>query len=1233
MLTSSTTSTAPAAAPAPSPKASSYLSVDPDAGLTIAVAGGSLGISIADTEDSAVRRAAEDLGRDLGHVCGPLDITFEDARNARIVIGTIGQSAAIDAAIRSGKLDVSALKDEAGRLRWEGFLVSVVDDVLYLVGTDRRGTIYAIYDFAEAAGVSPWYWWGDVPVRTRDHLTLKPGTHIVDWPSVRYRGIFLNDEEELCHWARAHTADDTIGPETYARVYELILRLKGNYLWPAMHVGAFNHDPENGRLAHEMGVVIGTSHCDMLLRSNEHEFGPWVEQRGEHVEYDYSLTGRNRDLLKEYWRGSVEQNRGYEVTWTVGMRGVHDSGFETIAIDEDASLTEADKLRARVNLLEHVMRDQRSLLSEGLSLPPEAAPQLFIPYKEVLPLYDAGLEVPDDVTVVWANDSFGHIRRFPDPAERQRAGGHGLYYHSSYWSNYTTSYLATSSTPLALMKSELRKAWDEGIRQLWVNNIGGLKPLELEMEFFLRSAWEAGKEETTADISAFTAQWIDAKFSGGHGPQAGAIYAAYYQLNNQRKIEHLTTDVFPQVGYGDEASRRLGAIQKLYEETNAILTALPQDERDAFFQLFAIKIHMCYMTNAEFYHADRSSLAYRTGKGAAADRYLDVSRAFAGNIRALIHHYNKQMSGGRWDGMFTPHEFPPPVMPLHPAATPALSLREPGLGVTVWGATDPDSAPEIVFWPTGTDAKWIEVYNTGAGHIRFTVTAEPWIEIGAHPDAVATETRIPVRVANPDLHAGRTGTVQVRSVDTGETALISVRVMATKPVPHDFSGALEADGYVSIDPSQHDQTTLAQHSNWAVVQHLGRYGNAAIQTELPAVTTSCDLEAILEFGVHLETPGAHLLELHRLPTLNSTGRIRVGVSVDDYPVVVLESATTDEHRGSWSMTVQDNIEKLQIHLPWLTQGPHTLRLHAIDKFVAISKAVIYTTVPAASNLGPDFSTHAHRPGTRLEDPNPAAISPETVERAARNMYGIDPQAVAKPDQIYADRRFWDGPTTFRRPISIPQTQHGSPIETLTPQGTKDVIAAMGSGVIHEAGGVIAFEAEYALANSQDAWLTPGGHNRSASWTHTQAETSGGTGLAMHVQPRGTLWEDPLHAPGMHFALDVGSPGTYRVWLLVKFDDNQDDSCVIAVDGVPQQTSEQYSRGSLCAYGLRQRWVWVHLSNIDLTSGDHTFSIIARKSGLRVDRAYLTLGDELPPVDAHWVPNLRSILSAHPAQGR
>jgi len=1144
---------------------------------------------------------------DLGRV---VDGTVADVdHDADIVIGTIGVSAQVDAAIAAGELDVEQLRDEDGAFRWEGFLLTVVGDVLFLVGTDRRGTVYAVYDFLERVGVSPWSWWADVPVRQRADVTIARDTVVVDWPSVRYRGVFLNDEEELYHWARDHTADGTIGPALYERVFELLLRLKGNYLWPAMHTGAFNHDPANGRLAHDMGVIIGSSHCDMLLRSNEHEFHPWVEELGEPVRYDYSIPGRNRDNLRKYWRGSVEQNGEYEVTWTVGIRGVHDSGFETAAIDADPLLTDEEKFRARVDLLSDAIDDQRGILSDVLHVDATSAPQLFIPYKEVLPLFDAGLIIPDDVTIVWANDNFGHIRRFPSDTELTRSGGHGLYYHSSYWSNYTTSYLATSSTPLALMKSELSKAWDRGIRRLWVDNIGGLKPLEIEMTFFLRSAWEAGRETSTATVRGFVADWFDATFTGGYGTEAGDIYSEYYALNNQRKLEHLDSGVFAQTGWGDEAGRRVSELRRLYDRTNDILRALPADEKDAFFQLFAVKIHMTYLSAAQFYFADRSTHAHNVGAPAAADAAVAASRRFDDQRRTLIHFYNRVMADGKWDGMFTPEQFPPPVMPQSPAATPALKIDGTGVTAVAWGC-EPGESPTLTFWSGGTASKWIDLFATGRPGVPVIIEADPGIRV--QTDAlVPTSVRVAVQVDGP--LAGGTGTIRILAPTTGQVLTVPVFTETSHPGADAWS---EADGVISIDPA----ASVLQHgptSGWRVVPDLGRYGNAALQ----AVARPGDPDDVAAAGAAdmrfaLTTEGAHTLEVHRLPTLDSTGQIRIAVTVDGDFVGVVDSPTTDEHRGGWAAAIQDNIERLRLRLPHLTPGEHTLRLTAVDAGVTVSKVEIHTQPTRRTGLGAPFSVRGGHPRPAADD-DPTIVDVDALDRDAHELYRTAPDAVPLRAQPYADRTFWDGETTFRPAPTVPQTRQGFAGPACAPDGSKDVLSTLVDGPISGVDGVFAFEAEKALLDSSGAWRTAGSDG--SLWTHTSAPTQGGTGLALHVARR-QEYLDPAAAPGIHFAVQVDTPGTYRAWALVHFNDDRDDSLVFAVDGHPQPVEEQFSRGNLCTYGARQVWLWAHISDLELAGGPRIVSVLARKGGLRLDRLYLTLGDEQPPVDADWAPS-------------
>lgn len=1179
-------------------------------------------------EDPAVERAVHDLCRDLAAVCGAQARLAETGDDPVLIVGTIGTSAAVDDAIARGDLDVAAIRDPEGRLRWEGFVIQAGPGVVYIAGADRRGTIYGIYDLCEAMGVSPWYWWGDVPVRAREHVVVARDAARADWPSVRYRGIFLNDEEELEAWARAHTSDDTIGPETYRRVFELLLRLKGNYLWPAMHVNAFNHDPANGRLAHAMGVVIGTSHCDMLLRSNEHEFEPWAAARAEQVAYDYSIPGRNRELLLDYWRGSIDQNRDYDVTWTVGMRGIHDYGFSTAAIDADDALDEAEKTAARVALLEQVITDQRALLTDALGDRGAEAPQIFIPYKEVLPLYDAGLRVPDDVTIVWANDNFGYVRRLPTARELERAGGHGLYYHSSYWSQPPRSYLATSSTPLALMRHELSKAWSRGVRRLWVDNVGGLKPLEIETEFFLRSAWEAGKESTTSDVVEFVRRWADTTFSGGLGDRIATLYATYYRLANQRKIEHLAANAFAQSGYGDEASRRVDALHDLFEEVVAIQEALPTDERDAFFQLVGIKIHLAYLVSAQFAYADRSTHAFDQGKAAAADHHLALSRVLDQHKRAAIHHYNHSMSGGRWSGIFTPEQFPPPVMALYPAAKPALSTGAAGLGVLVWGDDLPSERPRLELWPHGLDAKWIDVFTTGSAGLKFEVVADEWIDVAPSSGVVESETRLTVRLADPHRR-GASGTIVVRNLADDTEISVEVAVPSTPAAAPDFAGWLEADGHVTIDPARPDRRGDRASTTWTTVPHLGRDlddavvsvgdSRTAVETRRPG--------AVLEYDLHLVTAGAHVLELYRLPTLDSTGRIRVAVSVDQHPSVVVESATTDEFRGDWTSAVLDNVERLRTRLPFLTAGEHTLRIHAVDPDVVLSKLVVHTRPRRPGNLGPQLSRHTRMAGRDRPDPSPSELDVAELAHVARTIYRTDAGSVPLPPVVYSGPGFWASDTTFKRNHTVEQVALAAPRSYVSPDGTKDVLATLAGGAVVEQDGVIALEAEYALVGDPGAWSTSSLDAVPVAWSHTQAETDGGTGLAMHVAERGLRWDDPVSAPGLHFALDVARAGTYHAWLLVKFDDRDDDSCWLAVDGAVQPVAAQHAGGDLYSFGTQQIWLWTALSDLELPAGRRVLSVLARKSGLRIDRIYLTTGDQLPPADAAWTPSPRSLSRA------
>lgn len=554
----------------------------------------------------------------------------------------------------------------------EGYLIAVEENVLYLLGNDRRGTIYAVYEFSEMLGVSPWHFFADVPAKKKESFELAEGFRKSDYPSVEYRGIFINDEEELEKWVVGYMEETTIGPKTYAHIFELLLRLKCNYLWPAMHVNSFNANVENGRLAERMGIVIGTSHCDMLMRSNHREWEPWKRQKGyNNLEYDFSIEGENREKLLEYWRESIIQNREFEVTYTLGMRGIHDSGFVTKALN---GLSEKELLRAKIDLLSQVLRAQNQLLEET---PHKEALKLFVPYKEVLELYDNGLEVPEDFTLIWTNDNYGHVRRYPGENAKNRSGGHGLYYHNSYWAPPGASYLFLCTIPFAKTRNELLKAYENGVTKLWVTNFGAIKPLELHLSYYADLAFNIGKEnEITADAEQYLAGWLDKIFGVACGKELAPLLLLFDQVVNLRKVELMEDDVFCQSADYDEAAGRIHFLRQVFDKVNEVYDHLPPCEKDAFFQMILFRVHAAYYTNYMYYAADRSVLMASLGKDDEADEFYALSEKLDKARQSLITYYNEIMLNGKWHGIVLPEDYPPPRTAMYPAAIPGAKTRK-----------------------------------------------------------------------------------------------------------------------------------------------------------------------------------------------------------------------------------------------------------------------------------------------------------------------------------------------------------------------------------------------------------------------------------------------------------------------------------------------------------------------------------------------------------------------------
>ena len=600
---------------------------------------GSVPTIVVDAADAAVvRHAADDLADDIKTVTGQsAAVAAAPAGKTAILVGTLGQSPLIDQLLKAKKVDVSRLSGA-----WESFVIATVerplpgvDKALVVVGSDRRGAAFGVYEVAQGMGVSPWAWWADVTPQHRDKLFVRAGVHRFGPPSVKYRGVFVNDEDwGLYPWA-AKTFDPErgdIGVKTYRRIFTLLLRLKANTLWPAMHhtTAPFNDDPANAKLAQEYGIVMGSSHAEAMLRNN---VGEWKD---DPAKFNYAT---NPDGVKAYWEERAKANAGYESLWTVGMRGIHDTG-----------MVGPKTMGEKVALLDKIISDQREVLARNVSPDVAKVPQIFVPYKEVLEIYRAGVKVPDDVTIVWPDDNFGYIRQFASTPEAARQGGAGVYYHLSYL-GFPLSYLWLGTTPPALVQEEMIHAWDKGARNVWVANIGDIKPAEIGTSHFLEMAWDIDRWRGKSQRQ-FLQDWSRRAFGPALADKTATLMDSYYRLNFERRPEHL--EWLPKAESrhlsdytADEVNDRLRAFRKLVAETKATGAQVPPSLADAWFELVEFPIRVSAAANVRFFAAERynelidnNQVMARSAGGAAVEAQAEIT--------TLTDRFNNQIAGGKW---------------------------------------------------------------------------------------------------------------------------------------------------------------------------------------------------------------------------------------------------------------------------------------------------------------------------------------------------------------------------------------------------------------------------------------------------------------------------------------------------------------------------------------------------------------------------------------------------------
>ena len=529
-------------------------------------------IACSGSEAPVVRTSLDLLSRDLQTV---LSATAHiDTNTGNIIVGTIGQSKLIEQA----GIDISALKNKK-----QAFMLAVSEDgKLVVAGSDSHGTAYGILEISRLLGVSPWEWWADVTPEKKETFRLSSNFRELQSPSVEYRGIFINDEDwGLMPWSnKTYEPSDVkgeIGPRTNERIFELLLRLRANTYWPAMHECTlpFFLTKGNREAAKKYGIFMGASHCEPMACNAA---GEW-KIRGKGA-YDYV---NNSPAVYQFWEDRVKEVAGQEILYTLGMRGVHDGKMQ------GAKTVEEQKA-----VLDRVFVDQRGLLEKYVNKDVTQVPQVFIPYKEVLDIYHAGLQVPEDVTLMWCDDNYGYIRHFPTAEERARKGGNGVYYHVSYWGR-PHDHLWLSTMSPSLIYQQMKQAYDQGIQKMWILNVGDIKPAEYQIELFMDMAWNLDKVSSEG-VTAHLKHWLERELGTSCAKAILPVMQEHYRLAHIRKPEFMGNTreeeknpvyrVVKDLPWSErEINERLNAYSQLSETIEKAASKVPAGRQSAYFEL------------------------------------------------------------------------------------------------------------------------------------------------------------------------------------------------------------------------------------------------------------------------------------------------------------------------------------------------------------------------------------------------------------------------------------------------------------------------------------------------------------------------------------------------------------------------------------------------------------------------------------------------------------------------
>lgn len=642
----------------------------------------SFSIQMDNADSEGVRIAASNLVIDFEKVLNATaEINSETKSNTKIIIGTHGKSKIIDQLIQSGKISEADLKN-----KWEKYIIKTVKnpvqgvkEALVIAGSDKRGTIYGIYELSEQMGVSPWYYWADVPVRKLKKMNIKRGTYTAGEPAVRYRGIFLNDEEpSLGGWARMTFGG--FNHQFYEKVFELVLRLRGNFMWPAMWGSAFyDDDPQNSELADKMGVIMGTSHHEPMNCAQQ----DW-KRRGTGA-WNYNT---NSNELKKFWKFGIERSKNRETITTLAMRG-----------DGDEPMSDENNIA----LLQQIVADQREIIKDCSGKKLEDVPQVWALYKEVQDYYDKGMRVPDDVTLLLCDDNWGNVRKLPSPKAIPRSGGYGMYYHFDYVGG-PRNYKWINCNQVQRIWEQMNLAYSHGVDRLWIVNVGDLKPMEYPISFFLDMAWNPA-QFNSQNLLEHTENWCTEQFGKKYAKEAARIINLYTKYNHRVTPELLNDTIYSLENY-DEFERVTNDYRNLASDAKKLYERISENEKDAFYQLVLYPTEAC-ANLYEMYYAQAKNKQLAAFGYSEANTWAEKVKTCFDKDSILTYQYNHGMSSGKWNHI----------------------MDQIHIGYTYWQQPEKRVMPSVIW--TGNSIK---------GHIATKETDKRYISIEAEHFSRKSET-------------------------------------------------------------------------------------------------------------------------------------------------------------------------------------------------------------------------------------------------------------------------------------------------------------------------------------------------------------------------------------------------------------------------------------------------------------------------------------------------------------